>query len=282
MLPTFVIGLREGLEAALIVGMVAAFLSRNDRRDALPYVFLGVGLAVALCVAVGLALNALERNLPQKPQEGLETVVTLVAVVIVTYMVFWMRRNARSIKSTLEGNAGAALASGSVFALVGMAFLAVLREGFETAVFLLAIFQNSSNPQAGGAGAVLGLALACVMGYGIYKGGVRIDLAKFFNVTSFLLIVVAAGLVSSSLHTAHEAGWIDALQTQAMNLEWLVKPGTVVSALVTGMLGIQPRPTVIESIGWSLYLVLVTLLVFWPLSHYAYVRKASPVRAIEE
>jgi high-affinity iron transporter len=147
-LPTFVIGLREGLEAALIVGIVAAFLGRQGRRDALRQVWIGVGAAVAICIAIAVVLQVVSSDLPQRGQEGLETVVGLFAVVMVTYMVAWMRRHARDLKGQLEGAAAAALASGSARALVMMAFLAVLREGFETAVFLLATFHASNNAGA--------------------------------------------------------------------------------------------------------------------------------------
>src|ERR1700761_6861555 len=157
MLPTFVIGLREGLEASLIVGIVAAFLRQRGRSDLLRWVFAGVSAAVALCVAAGVTLEIISRDLPQRQQEGLETVVGAVAVAMVTYMVVWMRRNARNLKGSLDAAAGAALAAGSGFALVAMAFLAVLREGLETAVFLLAAFNETSNSSSAGAGALLGI-----------------------------------------------------------------------------------------------------------------------------
>ena len=139
MLPTFVIGLREGLEASLIVGIIAAFLLSQGRREALRQVWVGVAAAVALCLAIGIGLQVLSAELPQKQKEGLETVVGLFAVAMVTYMIVWMRRHSREMKSHLEGAAAGALESGSARALVVMAFLAVLREGFETAVFLLAM-----------------------------------------------------------------------------------------------------------------------------------------------
>ncbi len=264
MLPAFVIGLREGLEAALIVGMVAAFLKQNGRSDALRWVMVGVFLAAGICLAGGVALHELERNLPQKQQEGLETVVAVVAIVMVTYMIVWMRGHARTLKASLEESASHALARGSVFALIGMAFLAVLREGFETAVFLLAVFQSSSNTGSLSAGAVLGIGVAIVIGYGIYRGGVTINLSRFFRFTGLVLVLVAAGLVSSALHTAHEAGWVTWMQGQAVDLKWFIKPGSVVSALVTGMFGIQPKPTTAETAGWLLYLVPVSLYVMWP------------------
>src|SRR6185437_11265108 len=127
MLPTFVIGLREGLEASLIVGIVAAFLRQRGRLDLLRWVFAGVSIAVLLCVGVGVALDIVSKDLPQRQQEGLETVVGALAVVMVTYMVVWMRRHSRDLKGQLEGAAGNALAEGSAWALVVMAFLAVLR-----------------------------------------------------------------------------------------------------------------------------------------------------------
>jgi high-affinity iron transporter len=263
MLPTFVIGLREGLEAALIVGIVAAFLGRQ-RREALRWMWLGVGVAVALSAAVGIALHVVSEQLPQREQEGLETVVALVAVVVVTYMIVWMKRHSRELKGSLEQQALVALAQGSAVALVAMAFFAVIREGFETAVFLLAAFDATTNAAAAGAGAALGVAVAVVLGYGIYRGGVRINLSRFFRLTGIALVVVAAGLVSSAAHTAHEAGWLNSFQEQALDLSWLVQPGTVRSALLTGMLGIQPKPTVAETAGYLIYLVPLLLFVLWP------------------
>src|ERR1700710_410774 len=160
MLPTFVIGLREGLEASLIVGIVAAFLKQRGRSDLLRWVLAGITAAVLLCVGAGVALEIVSRDLPQRQQEGLETVIGAVAVAMVTYMVIWMRRHSRDLKGQLEGVAGSALAQNSARALVAMAFLAVLREGLETAVFLLAAFQASGNGLTAGLGALLGVLVA--------------------------------------------------------------------------------------------------------------------------
>ena len=176
MLPTFIIGLREGVEAALIVGIIATFLRQEGRREALRPMWIGVVAAVAICVVVGVALELLDEALPQRQQEGLETVVGFAAVGIVTFMVVWMRRHARDLSGSLRASAGAALASGSATALVAMAFLAVIREGLETVVFLLAIFQNADNPASAGAGALLGLACAVAIGALIYRGGIRLNL----------------------------------------------------------------------------------------------------------
>jgi len=263
MLPTFVIGLREGLEAALIVGIIASFLAQQGRRDALRKVWLGVGIAVAICVAVAVALQMLSSDLPTRQQEQLETVVGLIAVVMVSYMVLWMRRHSRDLRKDLEGAASRALTEGSATALVAMAFLAVLREGFETSVFLLATFNESSNPAYGGTGAVLGILVAVVVGYGIYRGGVRINLSRFFRATGIVLVLVAAGLVATALKTAYEGGWI-ATESQAFDLSWLVRPGTPTSSVVTGVLGIQAFPSWTEVTGWLVYAIPMLVVVLWP------------------
>lgn len=264
MIPTLVIGLREGVEASLIVGIIAAFLGRNRRQDALRQVWLGVAVAVALCLLIGIGLVALSRELPQRAQEGLETVIGAFAVVMVTFMILWMSRHARGMKRELEGAAGHALATGSARALVAMVFLAVLREGVETAVFLVSVIQNSGSAGSGAAGALIGIAVAVAIGYGIYRGGVRLNLGRFFKVTGLVLILVAAGLVMTVAHTAHEAGWLDFGQAQAVDLSWLVRPGTVLSSLLTGVLGLQPRPTVVEAAAWLVYAVPMLAFVAWP------------------
>lgn len=264
MIPTLVIGLREGVEASLIVGIIAAFLNHAGRRDALRQVWIGVGAAVLLCLAVGIGLFVLSRELPQKAQEGLETVVGLFALAMVTFMIFWMTRHARSMKRELEGAAQEALASGSARALVVMAFLAVLREGFETAVFLIAVIQNSSSAGSATAGAVIGILVAVGLGWGIYRGGVHLNLARFFKITGLVLALVAAGLAMTAVHTAFEAGWLTAGHSTALDLTWLVRPGTVLSSLITGVLGIQPKPTVSETVAWVLYAVPIIAYVAWP------------------
>ncbi|HET9154760.1 MAG TPA: iron uptake transporter permease EfeU [Solirubrobacterales bacterium] len=264
MIPTFVITLREGVEASLIIGIIAAFLVKEGRQDAMRQMWLGIGIAVVLCAGVAVALRVIGQDLPDKGQEGLETVIGLIAVAAVTYMIVWMRRHARGIKAQLQGEAASALAAGSTVALVGMAFLAVLREGFETSVFLLAAFNDATDTTAAGAGAVLGLVAAVVIGLGLYRGGVRINLTRFFRFTGLVLVFVAAGLLATAAHTAHEAGWINGLQGQAIDLSWLVQPGTVSGSLLTGMLGLQPSPTVIEVTVYLAYAVPMALYVLWP------------------
>jgi FTR1 family protein len=264
LIPTLVITLREGLEASLIVGIVAAFLVKEGRPDALRTMWIGIAGAVAVCAAVAIGLRYAGQQLPQREQEGLETVVGLIAVAMITYMIVWMRKHARGLSSTLRSEAANALATGSAIAIAAMAFLAVLREGFETSVFLLAVFQDATDTAAAGFGAILGLLIAIALGYGIYRGGVQLNLSRFFRFTGIVLVLVAAGLLATSLHTAHEAGWFNSLQSQAIDLTWLVQPGTVIGSLLTGMLGLQPSPTVGEAIAYLVYAIPMGIYVLWP------------------
>jgi high-affinity iron transporter len=181
-------------------------------------------------------------------------------------MIIWMTRHSRAIKAELEGEAASALARGSAMALVAMAFLAVLREGFETSVFLLAAFQDASDTTAAGSGAVLGILGAVVIGFGLYRGGVRINLSRFFRITGLVLVFVAAGLLATAAHTAWEAGWITSFQSQAIDLSWLVQPGTVTESLLTGMLGLRSSMTVAETVVYLVYAIPMAAFVLWPRS----------------
>jgi iron uptake system component EfeO len=282
MLPTFVIGLREGLEAALIVGIIAAFLRKHGRTDLLRSVLTGVAIALGICVAVGVALEVVSRDLPQRQQEGLETVVGLLAVALVTYMVVWMRRHAHELKGQLEARAAGALsgASNAGRAMVVMAFLAVIREGMETVIFLLAAFDESGNGATAGFGALLGIVAATGLGYGIYRGGARLNLSRFFRATGLVLVLVAGGIFVNALHTAHEAGWLDAGQAGTVDLTWLVRPGTVLASLLNGMLGVQPKPVLIEIVGWLLYVLPVGWYVAWPAGKRSPTRWLAPALAL--
>lgn len=275
MLPSFVIGLREGLEAALIVGIIAAFLVKQGRS--LRPMWVGVALAIGLCATAAVAFAVVGSTLSFKARETAEGILSLVAVAGVTYMIVWMHRHARELKGHLEAQAAVAVDAGAA-ALAFMAFFAVLREGVETAVFLLAAFQQSAQPLVAGLGALLGVGVAVVLGYGIYRGGVRINLARFFRLTGLVLVFVAAGLLAAAVHEFAEAGILTIGQQAAMDVSWLVAPGTVRAALLTGMFGLQPVPTVAEVTVWVLYAVPMALYVCWPQRRPA--REAPPVRTI--
>lgn len=256
MLIAFLIMLREGIEAALIVGIVAGFLKQSGHADLMPKVWLGVVLAAVLCLGLGWGIHSLTGEIPQKQQEFVVGVIGLVAVAMLTYMILWMKKAAKSMKQQLHDSVQTALnqGRGQGWALVGMAFLAVAREGLESVFFLLAVFQQSPTP-AMPLGAVAGLAAAVVIGLLIYQGGIRLNLAKFFRWTGAFLIVVAAGLLAGSLRALHEAGVWNHLQEIVFDASAYLHEDSPLGVLLGGFFGYTDHPTQGEVLVWLLYLV---------------------------
>lgn len=262
MLVPFLIMLREGIEAALIVGIVAAYLQQSGRGALMPAVWVGVLLAAALSLFVGAGLQLVAAEFPQKQQELFEGIVGLVAVVLLTSMVFWMRKAARSIKGELHASVERAVsqADGQSWALIGMVFLAVAREGLESVFFLLAIFQQSSGWEAP-LGALGGIALSVVLGIGLYSGGVRLNLRRFFRLTGIFILLVAAGLLAGVLRKFHEAGLWNHLQGVVFDLSETLPMDRPVGAVLSGLLGYQAAPVVGEVVAYVAFL-LVALFFF--------------------
>jgi high-affinity iron transporter len=252
MLPSFLVMLREGIEAALIVGIIAGYLARTGRTAWLPTVWVGILLAVALSLFTGAAVLAVGAQFPQRTQETFEALVGLLAVVILISMVFWMRRAARSIRRTMEHDIDAALASRSApaWALIGMTFFAVAREGLESVFFLLALVQQSPGAAAP-AGAVVGIAVAFLLGYGIYRGGVRLDLRRFFRWTGVFIILVAAGLAAGVLRSLHEAGLWNHLQQPVWDLTRTLPVTSVPGTILSGLFGYHDAPVLGEVLVWA-------------------------------
>jgi len=256
MLIPFLIMLREGIEAALIVGIVASYLKQSGRGALMPAVWVGVLLATALSLFTGAGLQLLAAEFPQKQQELFEGVVGLIAVVMLTSMVFWMRKAARSIKGELHASIDKALtrgADGQGWALIGMVFLAVAREGLESVFFLLAVFQQSSGWEAP-VGALAGIAVSVVIGWGLYSGGVRLDLRRFFRFTGLFILLVAAGLLASVLRKLHEAGVWNHLQTVVFDMSETLPMDSPAGAVLSGLLGYQAAPVTGEVIVYLAFL----------------------------
>jgi high-affinity iron transporter len=266
---SFVIALREGIEAALIVSIILAYLKQLEATDRSRLVWWGTGLAVAISAAVGIAVFAAGAEFEGRTEEIFEGLVTLAAVAVLTWMIFWMRRQGARIRSELQEKVDTALVTGGL-ALAGLAFFAVLREGIETALFLFAAAQGTAvegtevAPAAQLAGAALGLAVAIVLGVLLYRGGIRMNLRSFFRVTGWILIVVAAGLFAYSLHELQEAGWIPILEAHAYDLSASLPDDEGVGAILRGLVGYNADPTWLEIVGWLGYLVVVGLLYLRP------------------
>ncbi|MDZ8223439.1 iron uptake transporter permease EfeU [Nostoc sp. ChiVER01] len=261
MLFPFLIMFREGVEAALVVGIIASYLKQTGRTHLMKSVWIGIALATFFCLVAAIVLQINSQDFPQQEQELFAAIISIVAVGVLTWMVFWMRRAARSIKGELQSQIETAIQSGDKWglALVGMAFFAVLREGLETVVFLLATFQQNLGIQAP-VGALFGYAAAVAVGIGIYQGGIRINLRRFFKWTGAFIILVAAGLLSSGVRAFHEAGVWNLLQTVVFDASGVLPNNGFIGSLLVGFFGYNDAPTVSEAIAYFGYLIPTMLL----------------------
>ena len=270
----FLIMLREGLEAALIVSLIASYLKRTQRGRWIGVMWIGVFLAAALCLALGIFINETTGEFPQKEQELFEGIVAAIAVVVLTWMVFWMRKVSRNVKVQLEQAVDSALARSNNhgWALIMMVFFAVAREGLESVFFLLAIFQQSHSWQAP-VGALLGTLVAVAIGYGLYLGGVRLDLRRFFRLTGLFILLVAAGLLAGVLRKFHEAGLWNHLQQVVVDLSGTLPLDSPLGALLSGLFGYQEAPVVGEVIVYVGFLLVTVVLFLRPAA-------AAPARPV--
>jgi high-affinity iron transporter len=263
-LASYLIGLREGLEATLVVVILVAYLVKSDRRELLSKIWTGVAIAVAVSLACGALLTFGPRGLSFEAQETIGGVLSIVAVGFVTWMVMWMARSARSLSGELKGQVDKAAAGGA--SLVVVAMLAVGREGLETALFLWAATQAAAGDDGSTAvpllGAALGIATAVLLGYLFYRGAVKINLGKFFTWTGAFLILVAAGVLSYGVHDLQEARLLPGLDNLAFDVSNVVEPGSWLGTLLKGTLNFSPATTWLEAVVWVAY-VAVTMTLFF-------------------
>ncbi|CAL9588176.1 iron uptake transporter permease EfeU [Streptomyces lavenduligriseus] len=255
MFSNYLIGLREGLEASLVVCILIAYLVKTGRRDAVKPIWAGIGVAIAIAMGFGCALEFGSQELTFQAQEALGGSLSIIAVGLVTWMVFWMRRTARNLRSELHGKLDAALKLGTG-ALVATAFLAVGREGLETALFVWAsVHAASDGTPRPLVGVALGLATAVLLGWLFYRGALKINLAKFFTWTGGMLVVVAAGVLAYGFHDLQEADWVPGLNDLAFDISGAIPPDSWYGTLLKGVFNFQPDPTVVQVTVWALYLV---------------------------
>jgi len=262
-LGNFLIGLREGLEASLVVSILIAFLVRTDRRSVLPKVWLGVAVAVLISVGVTFALALTQQALTFTAKETFGGSLSIIAVGFVTWMIFWMRRAARSISGELRGRLEDAIQLGST-AVVLMAALAVGREGLETALFFFTAAQAAGQTTDPLIGFLLGIAMAILLAYFIYRGAVKINMGKFFSVTGVLLIFVAAGILAYGVHDLQETGVLPGLTNLAFDVSAAVPPDSWYGVLLKGVFNFSPQTTWLEAIIWVVYVAVVLTLFLRP------------------
>lgn len=279
MLATFLIGLREGLEAALVVGILVAYLTRIGRRDVLPRLWIGVILAVVLALAIGAVMTFGAYTLTFEAQELIGGLLSLLAVAMVTWMVFWMQRTSRDTKRNLEGEIDRALLQGSLWSIVVIGFVSVAREGIETTLLLWSMVRSFGDAPSALTGAVLGLVAAVILGWLVSRGMVRMNLSVFFTWTGAFLVVVAAGVLAYAIHDLQEAGalpgpfgalapldpvtgavavgWAGFPFGWAFDVSATIAPGGALAAILQATVGFMPAMTWLQVIAWTLYIGIV-------------------------
>ncbi|BBY84888.1 iron uptake transporter permease EfeU [Mycolicibacterium tokaiense] len=261
LLGSLLIGLREGLEAAIVVSILLAFLVKSERRDALKWVWLGVAAAILMTVGVFLGIQFGENTISGLAAEAVAGAASLIAVVIVTTMVLWMKKAAAGLSGELRGEMSRALETGG-WAVALLAFLAVGREGVETALFMVGYAEAETLWPL--TGLIIGVVIAAVLAYGIYAGAVRINLAKFFKYTGVLLIVVAAGILSYGIGALQTVGWLPGLSTRAFDISGWMDWSAWYGEVIQGVFNVTPTPTVLQLACWLAYLLIVLALFLRP------------------
>ena len=254
MFANVLIGLREGLEASLIIAILVAALVRLDGRTALRRLWLGVGLAVATSIVLGVILVLVDENLSERAAEIFAGLTSLAAVALITWMIFWMARHARGLRAHLTGEIDRALAT-SATAVAFVAYFAVVREGLETVLFLWAGVKATGSGGSALWGGLLGLAIAALLGYLIYRGAVKVNLSRLFTWTGALLVVVAAGVLRYAVHEFQEAGFLPEGST-AIDVSATIAPDSVAGTAIRGLVSLSPTMTWLEVAIWFAYLVI--------------------------
>jgi len=273
MLSTFIIALREGLEAALIVGILVAYLVKTGRKALLAPLWAGVALAVLVSLAAGAFLTITSTELSPRGEEFFAGTTSFLAVGFVTWMVFWMKRTARHLKGQLEGQMSTAVLAGPM-ALAAAAFFAVVREGLETSLFIYANFKTVSSTPSATVGLVLGLGLAITLGYLIYRSSIKINLSKFFNYTGIALIVVAAGVLSYGIHEYQELGWLPGADYFVWDVTSVIAKESLLGGVLAGTIGFDTTTSLLQFVLWGAYLAAVLYIYLKPAAS-----KSAPVKS---
>lgn len=264
-LASYLIGLREGLEVTLVVSILIAYLVKSDRRRELVPLWAGVVVAIAAAVLFGALLTYTETTLLADTQsrELFGAITSVVAVVLVTWMIFWMRRTARRLKGELHGKLESAIGVGAL-AIAGIAFVAVIREGLETALLFYAAAQGATSTVTPLLAITAGIATSVLIGVGLYAGAIRVNLSKFFTISGVLLIFVAAGIFKYGIHDFQEAGVLPGLNNLAFDITGVLDPASWYGAAISGMFNITGAPTVLETVAYLAYLLPVLAVFLWP------------------
>ena len=253
MFSNYLIGLREGIEAALVVSILLTYLVRTNRNPLIRFVWYGVAAALVASIFIAVGLESISGELSETLEPIFAGVVSFVAVGFVTWMIFWMKRSAKTISSDLRNQLDNAAVSGGAIAVAAMAFVAVLREGAETAIFFWAAAHATGNSLASVVGLVLGLGTAVIVGWIFYRSTSTINLSTFFKITSILLVFVAAGVLSYGIHEFQEVGWLPGDGNVLIDLSGVLVEGSFLATLAAGLFNLKPTTTTLQVIGYAIY-----------------------------
>ena len=263
-LGSFVVTLREGVEAALIISILLAYLARTGNKQHLPKILLGAGLALLTSAVAGVVLFMVMGDTEGGPAEQIiAAFAMLLAAGTLTYMVFWMRKIARNMKKELQERVDQALHSNSLLALTTLAFVSIIRDGVETVLFLIAV-ARAERPMQVVSGSLLGLAVAAVIGYLLYKGSSVINIRAFFDWTGLFLIIVAAGLLAGAVREFHDLGWLPRIVSSMWDTSGILSEESTVGGLVKSMFGYDSSPSLLEVIAHLGYLGIALITYFNP------------------
>lgn len=268
MIAALLIAFREGLEASLIVGIVMGYLKKTGQTHKMKYAWLGVGAAVLVSIALAVILQAIGAELEGRAEQIFEGVTMLTAVAVLTWMIFWMRYQARTMKSSIESELEGVVSDGQERGLFSVTFFAVVREGLETALFLSAA-AFASNSAETLTGSLIGLGIAALIGYIIYASTLRLNLRLFFNVTSILLLIFAAGLLSLSVHEFQEAGLLMVLNEHLWDMNHVLDENSILGSILKAVLGYNGNPSLLEVVAYLGYWVAALWGVNWFVDRYA-------------
>jgi len=257
MLGNFLIGLREGLEAALVVSILVTYLVRTNRQQYVRFVTYGVASAVIFSAIVGTVLQLIEQSLSETVEPIFAGTISILAVGFVTWMIFWMKKSSRTLSGDLRNRLDAAAITGSGLAVAAMAFAAVAREGTETAVFFWAAAHANGNELVSLAGLILGLVTAVALGIAFYRSTIKLNLSSFFRVTGVLLTIVAAGVLSYGIHEFQEIGWLPGEDNVVLNLSSQLPEGSVIATVMAGLFNLSAKTSALQAVAWVSYIVVV-------------------------
>jgi len=261
MFSSLLITLREGLEAALIIGIILGYLSKVDQKQLYKHIFIGIGLGILASIFAAVMFSVFTGGFDGKAEQIFEGIVLLVAVCILTTMILWMNKQSKNLGSDIQMKIDAAVGKRQIWGLIALAFISVFREGIEIVLFMNAAIVNSSTENSL-IGAVLGLIIALLIAWVIFKRTAKLNLKKFFQLTGALMIFIAAGMLAGGIHELQEAGIVPIIIEHVWDINGFIDENGPVGSFLKAVFGYNGNPSILEVLAYLTYLVVILKLFF--------------------